>query len=76
MSKESTAPAVQAVEKGSGAKKTPAVYSAAELVGAARKVFGVSPDIVTAALRMSGITSATVVDAKKIITEFANKEVK
>ncbi len=76
MSKENTAPAAPAAEKGSGAKKPPAVYSAAELIGAARKVFGVSPDIATAALRMSGIKSATVADAKKIITEFANKEVK
>ena len=38
--------------------------------------FGVSPDITTAALRVTGIQAATVAEAEKIIKEFANKEVK
>lgn len=58
--------------------KKPAVpkYTAAELAQAAKKVFHTSPDIVTAALRMAGVKSATVAEAEGIIKKFANKEVK
>ena len=38
--------------------------------------FGVSRDIATAALRMAGKKSATVEEAKTIITAFATREVK
>lgn len=62
-------------------KQTPAKaatpkYSAAELAQAAQKVFGVPQDVATAALRMAGIQSATIEEAKKIVGDFAKKEVK
>ena len=44
-------------------------------LGAPEK-FGVSPDVATAALRMAGKKTATVEEARTIITEFANREVK
>lgn len=52
------------------------VYTAAELAKASESIFGYSPDIVTAALRVAGVTATTVAEAEKIIKEFANKEVK
>ena len=52
-----------------------ATYTA-ELIAAAPEKFGVSRDIATAALRMAGKKSATVEEAKTIITAFATKEVK
>lgn len=51
-------------------------YSAIEFANAARKMFGVSPDIVTAAFAVNNLKEATVAEAKKIVTTFANKEVK
>lgn len=56
--------------------ETAATYTAAELIAAAPEKFGVSPDVATAALRMAGKKTATVEEAKTIITEFANREVK
>lgn len=53
-----------------------ATYTAAELIAAAPEKFGVSPDVATAALRMAGKKTATVEEAKAIIAEFANREVK
>ena len=47
-----------------------------ELIAAAPEKFGVSRDIATAALRMAGKKSATVEEAKTIITAFATREVK
>ena len=72
MSKATEKPAetAQAVEA------TAPVYTAAELVRASEKVFGVSPDITTAALRVAGVQATTIAEAEKIIKEFANKEVK
>lgn len=58
------------------AKKVVPQYTAAELANAAKRVFGVPQDVVTAALRMAGVKSATIEEAKKIVTEFAGKEVK
>lgn len=52
------------------------VYTAGELARAAEQVFGVSPDIVTAAMAVAGIKAATIAEAEKVIKEFANKEVK
>ncbi len=57
-------------------KATAPKYSAAELAQAAQKVFGVPQDVVTAALRMAGIQSATIKEAQKIVGNFAKKEVK
>ena len=54
----------------------PPTYTAAELIAAAPEKFGVSRDIATAALRMAGKKSATVEEAKTVITAFATKEVK
>ena len=51
-------------------------YTAAELADAAEKVFGVSPDIVTAALHVAGIKHTTIEAAATIIKKFATKEVK
>lgn len=56
--------------------ETAAAYTAAELIAAAPEKFGVSPDVATAALRMAGKKTATVEEARTIITEFANREVK
>ena len=72
MSKATEKPAetAQAVEA------TAPVYTAAELARASEKVFGVSPDITTAALRVAGVQATTIAEAEKIIKEFANKEVK
>lgn len=56
--------------------KTAPVYSRAELIGAAEKVFGFSPDIVAAALRVAGIQQATIAEATKIVKDFAGKEIK
>lgn len=53
-----------------------ATYTAAELIAAAPEKFGASPDVATAALRMAGKKTATVEEARTIITEFANREVK
>ncbi len=58
------------------AKPTAPQYTAAELANAAKKVFGVPQDVVTAALRMAGVKSATIEEAKKIVKDFAGKEVK
>lgn len=51
------------------------VYTAAELVKNHR-VLNTSHAIVTVALRLAGVKEATVTEAKKIIEEFKNKEVK
>ena len=53
-----------------------AVYTAAELVRASDTVFGKSQDIVTAALRKAGMKSATIEAARKVVNDFASKEVK
>lgn len=58
------------------AVKKAAEYTAAELANAASRIFGVPQDVVTAALRMAGVKSATIDEAKKIVTKFAKKEVK
>lgn len=51
------------------------VYTAAELVKNHR-VLNTSHAIATVALRLAGVKEATVTEAKKIIEEFKNKEVK
>lgn len=50
------------------------VYSAAELA-ANHKMFGVNRDIVVAALRKAGKTSATAAEAKAIIDKFKSRKV-
>lgn len=58
------------------AKDAAPVYTAAELAGASERIFGVSPEITIAALRVAGVDAAPIAEADKIIKEFANKEVK
>ena len=54
---------------------TESVYSAAELANN-HKIFNTYREIVVVALRLAGKDSATISEAKKIIEEFKNKEVK
>lgn len=54
---------------------TESVYTASELA-ANYKLFGVNRDIVVIALRKAGKESATFAEAKTIIDNFKNKEVK
>lgn len=58
------------------ARQAVPAYTARELAQAAKKVFGVSPDIATAALRLAGVENATIAQAEEIIKKFAGKEVK
>lgn len=51
------------------------VYTAAELIAAAKTVFHTSPDIVTAALRVAGAQKATLAEATRIVEDFKKKEV-
>lgn len=70
--------AVKAAEKKTAAKKTaqPAdLYTAAELEKN-HKIFGASREIVNVALRLAKKDKATIEEAKKIIDEFKNREVK
>ena len=57
------------------ARVNESVYAAAELA-ANHKVFKTSREIVEIALRQAGKTSATFTEAKAIIENFKNKEVK
>ncbi len=54
---------------------TEGMYSVADLTGAARTRFNVSPEIAAAALRMAGKQKATLAEAKRIIEAFMSKEV-
>lgn len=62
--------------KVAGTAAPEAEYSAKELVSAARSKFGVSPDIMAAALKTAGLTRASKSQAKKLAEDFAKKEVK
>lgn len=62
--------------KAAGTAAPEAEYSAKELVSAARSKFGVSPDIMAAALKTAGLTRASKSQAKKLAEAFAKKEVK
>lgn len=55
---------------------TAAEYSAQELIAAARSAFGVSPDIMAAALKTAGLTRATKAKARELAENFAKREVK
>ncbi|WP_302618840.1 hypothetical protein [uncultured Oscillibacter sp.] len=67
--------ATKETKQAAGTKAAPQ-YTAAELANAAQKVFGVPQDVATAALRMAGVKAATIEEAKKIVQDFAKKEVK
>lgn len=68
--------AAKETKQQAAAKSTAPQYKAEELANAANRIFGVPQDVVTAALRMAGVKSATLEEAKKIVAEFAKKEVK
>ena len=69
--------ATEAAEKPKSAqvKAQESSYTAAELA-AGHKTFGTSYEIVATALKLSGKERATVKEAKEIIENFKNKEVK
>ena len=50
-------------------------YTAAEFAANTRALFGVSPDIVTAAFKVAGLDHASKSKADNIIQEFKKKEV-
>lgn len=50
-------------------------YTVEEFAAVAKTVFNASPDIVTAALRFSGITKTTRSAAIRIVEEFRKQEV-
>lgn len=59
-------------------KNTPVAveYTVKELAAGAKTVFpGISPDCVTAALRMAGVTKTTKEKAKEIVEKFVNDPV-
>lgn len=52
-----------------------AVYTAAELAGAAQKRFQTNPECVAAALKCAGKDRATIAEAGAIVKAFLQKEV-
>lgn len=61
-----------------GTKSVPVAveYTVEELTAAAKTVFpGISPDCVTAALRMAGVTQTTKEKAKELVKKFVNEPV-
>ena len=52
------------------------MYNLDELVRAATKIFGQSPVLVEAALKLDGRKLFTVDEAKRVVDEFAKREVK
>lgn len=52
------------------------MYEIKELVKVAKKYFGVGGALVEAALKSTGKTEFTLDEAKKIVSEFANRPVK
>lgn len=53
-----------------------ATYAIADFAEKARTQYGVPPEAVTAALRSAGREKYSVEEAKTIVTEFLNREVK
>lgn len=69
---------VEAAVAAAEGKNAPASaeYSIEELAAGAKTVFpGISPDCVTAALRLAGITRTTRDKAKEIVDKFVNEPV-
>jgi len=58
------------------AKPAECEYSVAELAGAARKQFDVPPEVVSAALRIAGKDRATLTEARRIVKQFKERQVK
>ncbi len=53
-----------------------AMYKISELAAQARRLFGTTPEAVTAALRMAGKEAASVEEAGEIVRAFLDREVK
>lgn len=70
-------PAEATVEAGATKKAaTPPEYSIQELAAAAPSIFkGVSPDCVTAALRLAGIDRATKAKAQEVVEKFIKRPI-
>lgn len=51
-------------------------YSADDFAGNAAKVFGTTPEAVRTALKIAGVKEATVEEAKAIVKNFLESEVK
>ena len=69
---------VEAAVHAAGPKNAPIAveYTIEELTAGAKTVFpGISPDCVTAALRLAGVTKTTKEKAKEIVDEFVNDPV-
>lgn len=75
--KTGTAADTASVQEGTR-RKAPqeSVYTADELAGNAVQLFGVMPECAIVALKMAGITSCTVSQAKELVRAFMKKEVK
>ena len=71
---ETTQGTAQAVAQ--KAKPAEGEYSATDLAAAARKRFGVTPEIVAAALKMAGKRKATLAEAQQIVKDFKERKVK
>lgn len=75
---------VQEVQKGNAGKiEIPmetqvqdSVYSVDEFAAGAQQIFGISQDIVRAALNSSGIKECTKAEAEKVVKAFAERKVK
>lgn len=57
------------------ARQHEAAYTAAEIAINAKRLFGVSQDVATAALKCSHATSLTLSEARTIIQKFAERKV-
>ena len=53
-----------------------ATYKVSELAAKARQMFDTTPEVVSVALQLGGKDSYTVDEAKQIVNDFLNKEVK
>ena len=76
--RKTSAPSGEPSVAASGAKNTPTAveYTVEELTAGAKTVFpGVSPDCVTAALRLAGVTKTTKEKAKEIVDNLVNAPV-
>ena len=62
-------------EKKTAPKEETSVYDITEFAAAAEKMFGQSPDLVTAALLSKGRSKYTKTEAKAAVKAFAEKEV-
>ena len=51
-------------------------YEATELAKNARQLFETTPEVVTVALKVAGVETATKEEAESIVREFLSKEVK